>query len=299
MDLRQLRYFRAVAEEQNLTRAAERLGIRATSLSQQIIALERSLEVQLFVRTSGGMASTQAGRALLPRAVALLGAADEAAHAARQAATARRVLRIGVTPGSPAEVVPALWRAAAPVEVEPRFLDLPTAGQPALLHAGGLDLGLLVLPAEVTGLETIVVGDAPLGVLVSDRHRLADQHAVTFTDLDGQELLWFDRDLAPGYHDYVLAVCRAAGWAPIRIRERAARSGLFAAELHHSPNLIALRPQWSTVPGTKWIPLADRAPRLRHVLAFVRTDLVNDLLAEAFPSEREPCPRGHGGRPRL
>lgn len=65
MELRQLRYFLAVAEERNLTRAADAVGIKPTSLSQQIIALERELGTALFVRSSVGMAPTRAGTRLV------------------------------------------------------------------------------------------------------------------------------------------------------------------------------------------------------------------------------------------
>ncbi|MFI9449806.1 LysR family transcriptional regulator [Amycolatopsis sp. NPDC052450] len=96
MELRRLQYLCAVAEEGHLTRAAERLGIRASSLSQQIIALERELAATLFVRTQAGMTPTAAALALLPHARRMLEEADLGARAVRD--TVGRPLRIGVTP---------------------------------------------------------------------------------------------------------------------------------------------------------------------------------------------------------
>ena len=84
MDLRHLRYFIAVAEEAHITRAAERLGMQQPPLSQQIKAMERELDVQLFRRKPRGVELTEAGRALLEDARAIL------SHLQRALETTRR-----------------------------------------------------------------------------------------------------------------------------------------------------------------------------------------------------------------
>lgn len=296
MDLRRVRYFCAVAEEEHLTRAADRLGIRATSLSQQIIALERELGSSLFVRTSSGMAPTAAGRALMPHARRMLDAADQAVRAVREAG-ADDYLRIGVTPGAPPTLASAL-RAAGNVEMR----DLPVARQLELLHSRGLDAGLIVLPEDVDGLHLVIVSDVALGVLVADAHPLAARADLEWPDLDGQDLLLFDRALAPGYHDALLSTCAAAGWRPNRIRVGPPRHALFVAELLHGDAVIALRPHWDLREGDglRWLPIRKSAPRVRHALTWSSSNDVSQRLRriatgladEETPHQRPRLPRG-------
>ncbi|WP_433190652.1 LysR family transcriptional regulator [Actinoallomurus sp. CA-150999] len=266
MELRQLRYFCAVADEQHLGRAAERLGLRSPSVSEQIRALERELGAQLFHRTPGGMSLTPAGDALLPEARRTLAAAARAARAVREATAPVRACVIGVPPGVPPDLPRRIREAARGAPL--RFEDLPSGDQPSRVRNGDLDCCLLTLPAEdAGGLVTAVIHDEPLGVLMAAEHPLAARTVIDWADLDGQELLWFQRDLAPGYHDDVLAACHRAGWRP-RPRIVRARRAIVLAELTCGDPVVALRPAWDTGPGLGWRPLADEPPRLRYALAW-------------------------------
>ncbi|GGT29768.1 LysR family transcriptional regulator [Streptomyces purpureus] len=282
VELRQVRYFEAVVQEGNLTRAAEALGLRSSSLSEQIIALERTLGAPLFHRTPAGMEPTPAGLALVPYARALLETARAAARSVREA-SAGQVIRMGVTPGSPHTVVERLWRSFKDRERTLELLDVPTADQLCAVRHGALEAGLVVLPADTGGLRTAPVSEERLGVLVAHDHPLAAKSRLTWEDLDGEELLWFPRDLAPGYHDDVLSVCHAAGWWP-RLRARPPRRNLFVTELRSEPRLVALRPRWALADGEglAWRPL-EGAPALVHALIWAEgTGAVVEEVAEGL-----------------
>ena len=113
MELRHLRYFIAVAEEGHITRAAERLGMQQPPLSQQIRALERELGVQLFRRKPRGVELTDAGRALLDDARAILAHIDHAFATTRRTARGEQGrIAVGFTSSAPFHpFVPRVIRA--------------------------------------------------------------------------------------------------------------------------------------------------------------------------------------------
>jgi DNA-binding transcriptional LysR family regulator len=138
VELRQLRYFVTVADELNFGRAADRLRIAGPSLSQQIKALERDLKVQLFDRDRRSVALTAAGSALLPRARALIGQADELRRAALGMASTGPV-RIGCVQWCPTD-----WaeRAAGVAQLRVDTWVMPSHAQAARVADGNLDLAI-------------------------------------------------------------------------------------------------------------------------------------------------------------
>ncbi|MBE7158720.1 MAG: LysR family transcriptional regulator, partial [Rhodospirillales bacterium] len=143
MELRHVRYFLAVAEELNFTRAAAKVGIGQPPLSQQIRSLEHELGTPLFRRLSHGAELTDAGLAFLPEARVLLAQAGWAARAARRGAQGQvGRLQLGFT-GSAAfcSVVPdslRVFRRKFP-EVELALEEAPTTALLERLHGGHLD----------------------------------------------------------------------------------------------------------------------------------------------------------------
>ncbi|MGW1168442.1 LysR family transcriptional regulator [Streptomyces sp. NPDC001153] len=157
VELRQVRYFLAVAEELNFGRAAGRLLIAGPSLSQQIKALERDLGVRLFDRDRRSVSLTPAGAALLPYARALLDSADDLRHRAARIAGSEPV-RLGYVSWLPADLA-ARTSAVARVDVDPWVA--PSHTQAARVAEGSLDLAVCWVRREdldARGLNSRLIG---------------------------------------------------------------------------------------------------------------------------------------------
>lgn len=212
MELRQLRYFIAVAEELHFGRASARLRIASPSLSQQIKALERQLGVRLFDRSSTGVALTAAGRELVPAARRALDAADEVEDAARRIADERAtVLRLGFLAFSLTPTARGLLTAfgrhapAVTVQLHQHEWDDPSAG----VLSGATDAALVRPPfTGAEGLDVLVLDVEPVLVVVAHDHPLAGRRHVSVADLLDQPWLeaglvtdpvfansWYLRDL--------------------------------------------------------------------------------------------------------
>ena len=158
VELRQLRYFLAVAEELNFGRAAERLHIAGPSLSQQIKALERDLKVRLFDRDRRSVTLTPTGAALLPLVRALVDQADELRRRAIGLSRSEPV-RIGYVNWWPAD-----WseRAAGVAQLRVDTWVMPSHTQASRVSDGSLDLAICWV--QDTDLENLSLNARLLGV---------------------------------------------------------------------------------------------------------------------------------------
>ncbi len=162
MELRQLRYFVAVAEELHYGRAAERLHISSPALSQQIIALERELGAELFVRDRRSVALTEAGRSLLEDARRMLALAEDARQRLRHKAAETTPLRMGYVSWLPEDIT-ALLAPTAAVRVDDWVL--PSHAQADRVAQGSLDLALAWVDqggTETRGLTAHLIRAEPL-----------------------------------------------------------------------------------------------------------------------------------------
>ena len=222
-ELRHLRYFVAVAEELNFSRAAKRLHMAQPPLSVAIRKLEQDLGASLFTRSSREVALTEAGVALLPGARRALAEAD-AAVAAAQRASAGEVgtLRVAYNWSARFETLPALGQAFA--QQYPGVELLTDEMRPnrilGALRSGTIDVAIALYPELGDGLSYELVRREPVVAVLSSNHPLAEEEAIGLVAL-ADEFLLFPRELAPRLHDFYVELCRRAGFAPRQGRESA------------------------------------------------------------------------------
>jgi DNA-binding transcriptional LysR family regulator len=231
MQLHQLSYVVAVAEERHFTRAAERLHLAQPSLSRQVRLLERELGVLLFHRGpgQGPVTLTADGEALLPfirRVLADVEATSAEARALRGMSRGR--LSIGATPSLITRVLaPALveFHASHP-GIELLVVEAGSRQLVRQLASGEVDLALVVLPINDPLVATTPLFDDPLVLAVDPDHPLAARREVAVAELDGLPLVMFRE----GYdlREVTLAACREAGVEPRLVSQGGEMDGVLA-----------------------------------------------------------------------
>ncbi|TWF79449.1 LysR family transcriptional regulator [Pseudonocardia hierapolitana] len=237
MELRHLRSFLAVADELHFSRAARRLHMAQSPLSQQIQRLEREIGVPLFRRNRRKVELTDAGLAMLDHARRAIDHAEQAAGAARAAGTGRAGrLGIGFLATAALALLPAVlptFRRAAP-DAELRLTEAGSQDLLRALHRGELDVAFTRPPAPTAELTAAVVWREPVIAVLPAGHPLCAAPDVRLADLHGEDFVTFPRWSAPEFYDHLVAACHAAGFAPRIVQEALAMPtvvGLVAAGL--------------------------------------------------------------------
>ncbi|MET8294400.1 LysR family transcriptional regulator [Streptomyces sp. NPDC005180] len=302
LEVRQLRYFVAVAEELHFGRAAARLGMAQPPLSRAIRDIERQLGVALFERTTRQVKLTAAGEVLLRDARTALEAVSAAAHRARQAGRASPRLRVALKADIDGGLLPRILDAYGADEASlPPELVLGGFGeQPQALRDGLADVGLVLCPFDSRGLDSEPLLTEPVLVALSAADPLAARTRLCLDDLAGRELPDGSPagDGRPGGHSSHPGAPRPASnlseifslvetgtiafFAPASVARRYPRPGISFRPVSDLPD-ATLAVAW---------PQDARSPA---VAAFVRAACAvaaaqTDPLSPGFPSGR---PAGH------
>lgn len=244
VELRQLRYFVAVAEELNFGRAAERLLIAGPSLSQQIKALERDLGVRLFDRNRRSVSLTPAGAALLPHTRALLERADDLKHEASRLSGSESV-RLGYVNWLPPDLTS---RTAAVAQVHLDAWVAPSHTQAARVADGSLDLAVCWVRAEELerlGLRARLIGADRL-YAVAKGGDPSDPPDVAARDTD----VLIDDDITSwaSWNVYAEELTQVTGARAVRISDGAITGPAFFDHVRRCTRPVLNSPKGQTAP---------------------------------------------------
>lgn len=202
MELRHLRYFVAVAEELNFSKAALRLYTSQPSLSQQIKDLEDEIGVQLFERTKRKVDLTSEGLVFLREARMTLEQAERAIQLTRQAyQNKRRVLSVGFVPSAEVHIFPCIFKTLKETypNLDVQLHSLPTSQQEQALLNGEIDIAFMRQTIDDDGYDNAVVLQEPLAFLLPHDHPLSQYDVVPVEKLDGMDFVHSD----PAFSGYL------------------------------------------------------------------------------------------------
>jgi DNA-binding transcriptional LysR family regulator len=222
MDFRHLKYFVAVADEQNFTRAAERLHISQPPLSRQIQDLEEELGTPLFERGSRPLKLTDAGRFFYGHATRLLEQAAQAVRSTKRIAQLERRLVVGFVSSTMYGALPLLvrkFRAACP-QTELALTEMSTVEQMQALKSGRIDVGFGRVRLDDPSIKREILREERLVVAIPGEHELAvGDGPLTLHDVAAHALLVYPRTPRPSYADQVLSLLRDLALEPVSVLE--------------------------------------------------------------------------------
>ncbi|WP_220480246.1 LysR family transcriptional regulator [Halosaccharopolyspora lacisalsi] len=274
MELRHLRYFVTIAEEQSLTRAAARLHIAQPPLSAQLRKLETELGTTLVHRSARGTQLTEAGRILLEEARRILHEVDQAARMTREVGSGLvGRLALGFIPSATNAVLPPILRRfkTAYPEVSLHLQELRPNEIVDRLHDRRLDVGLFYLPYSDPSLRVHCVADESLVLALPTTHRLAHRTEVDLSEMADEPFILPARHSSiPGLYTIVIQACEQAGFTP-RVVQRdvwlmQTIVGLVAGGIGASvlPDSIRQLPR----AGVTFLPLTGTRGRARTAMAW-------------------------------
>jgi DNA-binding transcriptional LysR family regulator len=277
VELRQLRYFLAVAEERHFGRAAGRLHMAQPPLSQAIKQLEQELGVQLFERTSRRVELTSAGEVFKVRSEEILAAVHSAAEDAARAESGEvGRLSLGFTGSATYELLPQLARALKDELPDVTFElhgELLTPRSVSGLIDGSLDLAFLRPPVRAPGLTVHVIRHEPLIAALPESHALARQHSVPLARLADEPFITYPSHYLSVVHDAVFDACRKAGFEPHVTQEVGETSTLVAfVAAGLGVALVPASVRHLQITGTVYRPLAGTAEEVGLALAYRAQD---------------------------
>lgn len=243
MELRHLRYFVAVAEELNFTKAAERMCTVQPSLSQQIKDLEQEVGVQLLLRNNRKVELTEEGEVFLKEAVLCLAHAHKAIHDARQISMLNsHQLNIGFTPVAEMKVFPYIMpkiRTHFP-DLNIHFKSLTDAQQFQALKDGEIDIAFTRYIDDNSAFESLEIFQEPLVLIIPKDSAAAELKQISLKSFNQQEFVISDATASPQLYNIIQDFFRQEKLSPNVIQ--------YSTNILLNVNLVGMGVGWSLVP---------------------------------------------------
>lgn len=299
MELRHLRYFVAVAEAENVSRAALKLHVSQPAISRQIHDLEAEIGFPLFERSAKSVRLSAAGRIFLVEARAVLQRAAEAVEKARASLAAPAEISVGFAPSGTVEILPRALRAfmATFPGVRVTLHDLSAEEMLPLLLEKKLDLALTVPPCKLPReLELKELERYAICVAVSPKHPLAKSKSVSLDQMASEPMVVYHRKDYPDYHKLLEKVFATIGRPPRIGSEHDGVTSLIAAVA--AGQGFAIVPscvQGMAGPRLKLLKLSPALPPMPIVALWRKaagTELVQAFIAAALArpaNQRRPA----------
>jgi DNA-binding transcriptional LysR family regulator len=274
IEIRQLRYFQAVAEELHFGRAAARVAIAQPALSRQIQQLEQEVGTPLFRRTQRQVELLPAGALLLERTRTILHELERAALDARRTGSGELGrLSVGFIHSSTYGLLPSIigrFRELYPA-IELELHEMPITVQHAALLRGAIDVGLLRVQRAPTELEVVPVMEDPLILALPAMHPLAGRKTLRLKSVADYPFVMFGKGDSALFHDRIQRLFQQAGVQPNVVQH--------ATQIHTVVGLVGAGLGVAVVPETarnlhpqqvRFVRLADAAEPLQVALAWRR-----------------------------
>ena len=290
MELRHLRYFVAVGEEQHYGRAASRLRIAQPALSRQIQDLEAEVGFKLFERLPRGVKLTAAGKQFLQDARRILQEVNEAAgRAGRVARGLSGTLRVGFAENASWRgVVPDSFRRFREQQPDAELQLHPAASldQIEAIRAGRLDAGFVnFMPDADPELDQLAVANPHVELAVPKRHPLAKLKKARLRDLVDAAFVWFPRWAGPAFYDQLMEACYRGGLKSPRIVQEGNNEATILSLVSTGLGVgwVLGTARWRSPATVAILPVVDLNVTLRLALAWRRDN--NSPLLASFIAE--------------
>lgn len=292
MELRQLRYFSAVAEHGSISHAARSLFVAQPALTKQIHQLEEELGVSLFDRLPRGVALTAAGQQFLKDVTRIHTELIHAQRNAQQAAQGRignMALGLTILHRLLPEVAKVLrhFRENAP-EVSVTVKQVLSGPAVDKIREGELDAGFLYFrPPDDRTLDGLLFSKHHLMLVMPNEPAWTHHPPRRLADLNGRDFLWFPRSASPLYHDQMIAVFRRSGFLPHVVMEASDNNSLLTLVIAGMG--CTIMPELARAHATNdvvFLPLEDLTLEMPLELVW-RADNVSPVLQRLIASARE------------